>query len=197
MRTPVSKPTLLLVTLFFGAIGAHKAYLRKSGQGALYLLFVWTWIPALVALIELAIYALASPARLNDKYPAGASPWAPVKYVGGVAAIAGIFAAVAIPAHYERAYRSRVASAVSATRSVQDGVAEHFRQEKRMPGRVADLPAELKLGAEGVLTWTFPAEAGAIAGSTMVFRPRVEGSSLAWDCKGGTLEAKHRVHACR
>ena len=42
-----------LLTLFLGGIGAHHFYLGKVGLGVLYLLFCWTLIPAIVALIEL------------------------------------------------------------------------------------------------------------------------------------------------
>jgi len=45
----------------------------------------------------------------------------------GLAAIAGVFAAIAVPAHYDRVYRSRVALAVGTVRPFQDLVTEHWR----------------------------------------------------------------------
>jgi TM2 domain-containing membrane protein YozV len=42
----------VLLALFLGGFGAHKFYLGKPGLGVLYLLFFWTLIPSLVALIE-------------------------------------------------------------------------------------------------------------------------------------------------
>jgi len=47
------RTTGLLLTLFLGGIGAHHFYLGKVGLGVLYLLFCWTFIPAIVAFIEL------------------------------------------------------------------------------------------------------------------------------------------------
>ncbi len=44
--------TALLLALFLGGFGAHHFYLGKIGLGVLYVLFVWTFIPAIVALIE-------------------------------------------------------------------------------------------------------------------------------------------------
>jgi hypothetical protein len=112
-------------------------------------------------------------------------------------ALAGVFAAVAIPAHYDRVYRSRVAAAVWSTRPAQDAITEHFREHKRMPERLVELPPELKLGSGGMLTWTFPDDAGDIGRATIVFRPRPDGDTLLWDCRGGTLVRNHRVASCR
>jgi TM2 domain-containing membrane protein YozV len=39
-----------------GGIGVHKFYLNKVGLGILYIIFCWTFIPALIGLIEGIIY---------------------------------------------------------------------------------------------------------------------------------------------
>lgn len=53
-----SRMTAALLAFFLGGLGAHKFYLGKVGQGFLYLIFCWTFIPAIVAFIEfLSIYA--------------------------------------------------------------------------------------------------------------------------------------------
>jgi pSer/pThr/pTyr-binding forkhead associated (FHA) protein len=44
--------TAALLALLLGGIGAHKFYLGKTAEGILYLLFSWTGIPAIIALIE-------------------------------------------------------------------------------------------------------------------------------------------------
>ena len=43
----------LLITLFFGGVGAHHFYLSKIGFGVLYLVFCWTFIPVIIAFFEL------------------------------------------------------------------------------------------------------------------------------------------------
>ena len=43
----------LLLTLFFGGLGAHHFYLGKTGLGVLYLIFFWTFIPLIVSFFEL------------------------------------------------------------------------------------------------------------------------------------------------
>jgi TM2 domain-containing membrane protein YozV len=43
----------ILLALFLGGLGAHQFYLGNTGLGVLYALFVWTFIPSLIALVEL------------------------------------------------------------------------------------------------------------------------------------------------
>ena len=65
---PKSKLVAVLLALLLGGIGAHKFYLGRVGWGILYLLFVWTFIPAVVALIEAIIYATMSEEAFAAKY---------------------------------------------------------------------------------------------------------------------------------
>lgn len=44
--------TAVLLALFLGGIGAHKFYLNKVGLGILYLVFCWTYVPAIISFIE-------------------------------------------------------------------------------------------------------------------------------------------------
>lgn len=47
-------PTVaLLLCLFLGGVGAHHFYLGKTTLGVVYLIFFWTFIPALIAFVEL------------------------------------------------------------------------------------------------------------------------------------------------
>ena len=48
----VSKLTYVLLAFFLGGLGAHKFYSGKTLMGVLYLVFCWTYIPALIALVE-------------------------------------------------------------------------------------------------------------------------------------------------
>ncbi|KAA9234688.1 MULTISPECIES: TM2 domain-containing protein [Aerococcus] len=58
---PVNKTAYVLLALLLGGIGAHKFYAHKYLLGILYLVFVWTYIPALIGLIE-GIIALTKKA---------------------------------------------------------------------------------------------------------------------------------------
>ena len=47
-----NKTIAALLAFFLGGIGIHKFYLGDSGSGLMYLLFCWTFIPAILALID-------------------------------------------------------------------------------------------------------------------------------------------------
>jgi len=63
-----SKIAAGLFALFLGGISIHKFYLGKPGQGILYILFCWTFIPAIVAFIEGIIYLCSSDEAFAAKY---------------------------------------------------------------------------------------------------------------------------------
>ena len=60
----VDKVTYVLLAFFLGGLGIHKFYAGKSGSGFLYLIFCWTFIPAIIAFFE-AICAIAKPSDPN------------------------------------------------------------------------------------------------------------------------------------
>ena len=63
-----SKATAAILAIFLGGLGAHHFYLGKAGLGILYLIFCWTWIPAMIGLIEGIMYLCMSDESFNQKY---------------------------------------------------------------------------------------------------------------------------------
>jgi TM2 domain-containing membrane protein YozV/ribosomal protein L40E len=63
-----SKIVAGILALLLGGIGIHKFYLGRIGQGILYILFCWTFIPSIIALIEGIIYLTMSDAKFAAKY---------------------------------------------------------------------------------------------------------------------------------
>jgi TM2 domain-containing membrane protein YozV len=63
-----SKMTTGLLALFLGGLGTHKFYLGHGMQGALYLLFCWTFMPAAVAFIEGLIILWMSEETFQQRY---------------------------------------------------------------------------------------------------------------------------------
>lgn len=57
----VNKVAYAIMALLLGGFGVHKFYAGKIGMGILYLVFCWTYIPAIAAFIE-GIIALTKPA---------------------------------------------------------------------------------------------------------------------------------------
>lgn len=50
-----SRIAAALLAFFLGGIGVHKFYMGKTVMGILYLLFCWTFIPAIIAFVEFII----------------------------------------------------------------------------------------------------------------------------------------------
>ena len=63
-----NKTTAGLLALFLGGIGIHKFYLGKPLAVFIYLLFCWTYIPSLIALIEALNFFLMKETAFNKKY---------------------------------------------------------------------------------------------------------------------------------
>ena len=63
-----NKWVAVILAFFLGGLGAHKFYLGQIGSGILYLLFCWTFIPALIAFIEGIIYLAMSDQAFAAKY---------------------------------------------------------------------------------------------------------------------------------
>jgi TM2 domain-containing membrane protein YozV len=60
--------TAALLALFLGGLGVHKFYLGQSGVGIIYLLFCWTFIPALFALIDFIVLITMNDTSFNQTY---------------------------------------------------------------------------------------------------------------------------------
>ncbi len=60
-----------LLALFLGGLGVHKFYLGQGGVGIIYLLFFWTFIPALLALYDGIVLLTMEDNLFNEKYNGG------------------------------------------------------------------------------------------------------------------------------
>lgn len=56
------------MALFLGGFGIHKFYLGRIGWGVVYLVFCWTFIPAIISFIEFIVYLVMSGESFNKKY---------------------------------------------------------------------------------------------------------------------------------
>ena len=62
-----NKGTTIILALFLGGIGIHRFYLGKK-DGILYLLFFWTFIPAIISFIEFFVLLFMSDKSFNTAY---------------------------------------------------------------------------------------------------------------------------------
>ncbi|HVW92778.1 MAG TPA: TM2 domain-containing protein [Devosia sp.] len=63
-----SRIAAALLAFFLGGLGIHKFYLGQVGWGFLYLIFCWTFIPAIAAFVEFIIYLTMSDQAFAAKY---------------------------------------------------------------------------------------------------------------------------------
>ncbi len=63
-----SRVAAALLAFFLGGFGVHKFYLGRIAAGFLYLLFRWTFIPAIIAFIEFIIYLTMTDEAFAAKY---------------------------------------------------------------------------------------------------------------------------------
>lgn len=63
-----SKSTTALLAFFLGGLGIHRFYLGQTVMGLVYLVFCWTFIPALIAFFDFFIFIFMSENRFNSKY---------------------------------------------------------------------------------------------------------------------------------
>ncbi len=62
------KLTAALLALFLGGFGVHRFYLGQIGLGIAYLLFCWTFIPAIIGFIDFIILLSCSEQNFKTKY---------------------------------------------------------------------------------------------------------------------------------
>ena len=192
-RKSVSKTALLLITFFLGSMGAHKFYLGKWVQGIFYLLFFWTYIPTLIALVEFIVYACTSTERLNEKY--SAHPMAVVIAIGGAfvfAMVLGILAAIALPAYQDYTVRAKMNETLLGMSSYKAMVGEYYADKHQLPVTGAEIDVgrvtvprtqSARIAPGGVVVAVMATELGSrLAGKAVILVPRADGASLAWTC---------------
>jgi TM2 domain-containing membrane protein YozV len=63
-----SRIAAALLALFLGWLGVHKFYLGQILWGFVYLVFCWTFIPAIIAFIEFILFLVMSDEKFDQKY---------------------------------------------------------------------------------------------------------------------------------
>lgn len=63
-----SKGVAALLAFFLGGFGIHKFYLGQTLWGIIYLLFFWTFIPAIISLFEVFILLFMNESEFNRRF---------------------------------------------------------------------------------------------------------------------------------
>lgn len=66
-KAPKSKVAAGVLGILLGGLGIHKFYMGKIGAGVVYLLLCWTYIPAIIGLIEGILYLTQDDATFNRR----------------------------------------------------------------------------------------------------------------------------------
>ena len=124
-----------------------------------------------------------------------------------VVAMIGILAAIAIPAYQDYVIRSKVMAAMPLVSRVEAVAAEYVNEHKAYPASPADvgLPETAEAGpvsriqiVDGGFELTLRSDNVKLDGKTIVVGAyRRDDSTIAWQCTGGTLEARYRPVKCR
>jgi len=71
---PKSRIVAGVLALLVGGLGIHKFYLGNIGLGIVYLIFFWTFIPAIIAFIEGIIYLVQDDKTFSQKQGVTVTP---------------------------------------------------------------------------------------------------------------------------
>ncbi len=71
-----SRVTAGVLALLLGGLGIHKFYLGAWGWGIVYIVFCWTFVPGIVALVEGIRYLVLSDADFRRKAAQMSGPFA-------------------------------------------------------------------------------------------------------------------------
>ena len=63
-----NRMSAILLSFFLGGLGAHKFYTGRVGMGILYVLFCWTFLPAIAAFFEFIIFLTQSDEQFDKQY---------------------------------------------------------------------------------------------------------------------------------
>lgn len=67
-RGEKSKTVAAVLAILLGGFGIHKFYLKQIGWGIAYIIFCWSYIPAVIGFIEGIILLCMSEREFDEKY---------------------------------------------------------------------------------------------------------------------------------
>ena len=121
--SPRSKGLAIVLAFLLGGLGLHRFYLRRYISGVIYLVFFWTSVPAILGFVESIRFCFMPDSVFDAKYNNGQEvnkTHPSVRSLVGALLIliafifvAGILAAIAIPAYKDYTDRARQRAGVS------------------------------------------------------------------------------------
>ena len=196
--------------LFGGAFGLHRFYLGQW-RALLYLMFCWTPLPWLIALVECIAFMTTDQRRWNRRYNHGigngnesARVLAIFMIAGFLLIIGALITSLYIPF---RAFSDLkgLQNQVSAAQTLGESAQRYIKQTGRRPSKLTDLslPASFteKYGTniqiqQGRISMQFDS-AGNMAAGSLVMEPVIMGSEAIWDCSESTVPSALHPDICK
>lgn len=205
-----SRVAAAALAFFTGLFGMHRFYLGQW-WGVLYLLFCWTYIPALVAFVEGIVILSTSQKAWNDKYNKGLSLGIEK---GGVVIVVplifltifsiGTLAAIALPAYQDYTRRSQILESHQLAEQLKPLVENYLQQHQEWPETYSQLAAgdivipdmveSVEINTGAIIVW--PASSIGVYGY-MMYSPLRYGEGVKWRCSDSTVEQKYLPGSCR
>lgn len=204
---PRSKVTAGLLAIFLGWLGAHRFYLGQW-WGLIY--FVMGLLAWPITIVEGIIFLVTPTEKWDAKYgntkPLGG---AVMIIIGAILfiAIAGILAAIAIPAYVDYSTRSKVQEAMLTVERTREQVESYILAQSTLPNsnQEAGLPERIsgknlrsiEVQPGGILQVTFQSESSNLNEKSIAWVPELANGQVKWDCSGGDLPKRYRPSQCR
>lgn len=209
--TAKNKITAGLLAFFIGGFGVHRFYLGQW-WGIFYLIFWFTLIPSLVSIIEAIVFWSTPDHRWQKKHgqvgPLGGGMIAAlVASFFVMIMLAGILAAIAVPAYQDYTIRAKIQGGAPLVKQTRAEITQFIKRTGFVPNQNLDAGLPEHIGNESVSSIKIR-EGGRMevhfnlptlnnAGRTIIWAPKKDGEEVSWSCTGGTLADKYRMKECR
>ena len=205
-----SRAAAAALAVFAGGFGAHRFFLGQW-WGVFYLLFCWTYIPFLIAIIEGIVFMATNQQSWDDKVNGGVSPGREPMLVLVIfvllipfIAVLGILAAVAIPAYHDYTVRAKVGEALIAATPAKRAIEEFVQREQRWPDSLKQAGyrpnshaylQELSFDPQqGLLLQVV---AGSMVSGAVQLLPEATDGGMVWHCQSAGMETRYLPSSCR
>lgn len=207
-----SRMAATALALFGGMFGLHRFFLGQW-WGIIYLIFFWTYIPAIVAYIEAIIFIRTDQEKWNQKYNDGKSVGEESGTVVVICAflfpllmIVGVFGAIAIPAYQDYTIRAKVGEGLNYGHKAKLLVSEYYIDNNEIPASLSDVNFN-EVAPENVKDIIIDPQNGTIIitfsglqidNRSVAFEPYLdEQQNIQWICKTLDMDHKYIPAACR
>ena len=209
-----NKVTAALLAFFLGGLGVHRFYLGQW-WGIFYLLFCWTLIPGLIAVIECIVFLCTSDqswdARYNNGLQSGGGSAAGmiiaiVVCVFGGIALLGILAAIAVPAYQDYTIRAKMYGVESDGDRITAAFTEYYKKNSAIPADISalgvtqsatiyvqNIDIDQKTGVISMEVNIRP-----LAGQHLLFVPHLDAErNMTWTCGSNDMNLKYVSPKCQ